>query len=381
MRFNWKNLKKIDQNDLSVVLNGPFNKHTYNAVKRVLKVLPKSKIIVSCWEQDDTTLIENIPNVLIVKSKDPGGLKLPGVFQMGMNYNRMIVAVRAGLNFVDTKYVLRMRNDLLLHDDRILIDYNYYFPKKEEKYGLFKEKIVTLSSFTQKIAVLPEYNDVNVSVSDWLHLGLTEDVKLYWNRIELIENQEEFANYYSNHPKYKDNDYAYKVFAFPEVYFTSFSVKEKFEIKNTGMYDTKLTDEEKEVNKHILFNNFIPLNYNMTKIWNQKSRYMVPQLLSFALFESWFYLDFLYWYQETFKDKQVQSRFGWINKSKNMYLSHWSFVRKMKISNKKEHIVWIFRLLTIWFLNILYMLFVKVFYRFVFLFEKRNFLKFKIKKN
>jgi len=94
------------------------------------------------------------------------------------NCNKMIASVQAGLSVVDTPWVLRIRADAMIrHAARIGTEYD-----------LFARHVGTPKAFRQPVAISPYYTinpfgieRMTFHVSDWYNIGLTDDVRDYWN--------------------------------------------------------------------------------------------------------------------------------------------------------------------------------------------------------
>lgn len=119
------------------------------------------------------------PEVDFLVESHPAGVLPPLKFDdKANNCNKMIGAVQAGLSAVDTRWVLRIREDAYIqHPARMGADYE-----------AFARHIGTPKAFRQPVAISPYYTinpfgleRMSFHVSDWYNLGLTEDVADYWN--------------------------------------------------------------------------------------------------------------------------------------------------------------------------------------------------------
>ena len=93
----------MDENKIDIILQGPYKPYVLDTAKFYQNLSFVNKVIISCWQDDDTP--KWYPQgILIVKNSKP---KSDGT----ANRNLQIVSSLGGLNYSKTKYALKMRND------------------------------------------------------------------------------------------------------------------------------------------------------------------------------------------------------------------------------------------------------------------------------
>tara|TARA_R110001592_G_scaffold133404_3_gene348625 strand:+ start:486 stop:1157 length:672 start_codon:yes stop_codon:yes gene_type:complete len=96
--------------DFTLLIQGKIKKNTKHYIEQYLNQC--DKIVVSCWEDDNTTDIESIQNVTVVKNRLPDlGLVKKWQFDQSANYYYQIFSTWVGLENVDTKYTIKLRSD------------------------------------------------------------------------------------------------------------------------------------------------------------------------------------------------------------------------------------------------------------------------------
>lgn len=174
MFFN--KIAKINNEDISVIVQGPIvgstnegpNKYyTKICLESIRKHLPKATIILSTWRNSRIT---DLDYDILVESDDPG-ISIMG--DSSPNCFRQIVSSIKGINECKTKYVAKMRTDMVLKSNHFLkyfIKYNLL--PFDPKYKLLKQRVVTLTTCNPA-----RRSKFPFTVSDWFFFGLTEDVK------------------------------------------------------------------------------------------------------------------------------------------------------------------------------------------------------------
>lgn len=114
---------KNEENYIDIVLQGQYSPYVLETAKHYLNLDFVNKVIISCWEQD------NIPNwyskdIKIVKNK------LPKTNGTG-NRNYQIVSSLNGLQHVQTKYAVKMRNDQRYDLDSMKNMFDFFHANKE----------------------------------------------------------------------------------------------------------------------------------------------------------------------------------------------------------------------------------------------------------
>jgi len=125
-----------------------------------------SKIIFSTWEGTNNIY----PNdILIIKNTDPGPLNIEGAKFLN-NFIRQIKSTKIGIDFVETKYTIKLRSD-------VKIDANLLSNKIAEL-NIMDDKIFF---FLESIPLRPFMFD------DKIQLAKTESIKQLWNN-RFLEN-------------------------------------------------------------------------------------------------------------------------------------------------------------------------------------------------
>ena len=266
--------KRIDSKDISVVIQGYYDPIlTANSVSSVRKHLKNATVILSTWKECDCSKADY--DVLVL-SDDPGNkdCALYADIPIPNNGNRQILSSKAGLEKVKTKYTLRMRSDMVLLSDDIL-SYTDAFPKREKDYKIFSEKIIIGELYSRNDFCYYDPNGCKHKVpkpfhpSDWFYFGLTSDLKLIYDNIDLIPDNE-LADYTCKYPKrVHSNKYKYSWRYTSEQHIILGVIKKYF--KNLRFEDwTDWDDENIKLSEKIMMNNFTVLNFCQHKILNQK---------------------------------------------------------------------------------------------------------------
>lgn len=199
-------------------MHGPVthkNDITKKSLAALRKLFPTSKIIFSTWKDSDLTGLDFDE---VVENEDPGAsvFNIPDdavpcpdkegfvqYFRNGKkkidkpkcnNVNRMILSVQEGLKKVDSKYVLKIRSDIILKNKNFL-KYWDKFPAYNGKYKIFEHRIIMNSTFAQFAHVFDEgIQLLPFHMSDWLHFGLTKDVSLLFSCP--LQDSKDASNYW-----------------------------------------------------------------------------------------------------------------------------------------------------------------------------------------
>lgn len=274
--------KSIDEKQISILVHGPIEDKrqlTKKVLEKIRKLFPNSPIILSTWENSN---LKGIEYDKLVLNKDPGaeyfnalpdatdskkhkghkefyiGEKFYCIYPKKNNVNRMLTTIKNGLEQVETEYVLKIRTDILLKNKKFL---NYWdkYKKYDEKYKIFKHRILNNAIYAQLAHVMKSgIQFLPFHMSDWIHFGYTEDVKLLFS---CPLQSDESAYYYWNnrirkqYDPFLDAQWQYP----PETYILS-TLAKKY-ISNIQFEDSD--DYNKENMQHsyrIIANNFVMLD-------------------------------------------------------------------------------------------------------------------------
>lgn len=173
--------------EITVIIHGPILKEavvgsplgmTHEAVQSVRQVLPGAKVVISTWAGSEA---EGFGAEQVVYSSDPGGNPY-GPGERPNNVNRQIVAMRAGLERVDTRWALKLRSDTKLVSASMVT----LWPRYQERNPCFKvfERRVTTSAILTYDARLcfgtKLFTPFFFHVNDMIQFGLTSDLRRLW---------------------------------------------------------------------------------------------------------------------------------------------------------------------------------------------------------
>ncbi len=273
----------ISDRDISVVVQGAvLGQQTIDCLNSVRKFLPNSEIILSTWEGSK---INHLDFDKVIFNKDPGGIKQ--VLMNTNNFKRQLISTKNGINEVERKYTIKLRTDFFLESCDFL-KYFDLFQKRNEKYLIFTHRVIVLSSYSRFFSDTNYNPPIFFHPSDFFFFGLTEDLKNYFNSVDLPKDEE----LYSWKCKYPNKSpYPFLCWKFsPEQFLCLGIVRKKFsnikydDWSDVNDYDTFLMSEK------ILFNNFIFLDSDMSGIasgkqnWILRHEYQVPGLINFSVF-------------------------------------------------------------------------------------------------
>ena len=269
----------IESEDISIVVQGAINEtETIKCLKNIRKYLPNAEVILSTWEGSDVKDLNGLYDILVL-NKDPGfGYYYKTETKVKLNnLNRQLYSTQEGLKRATKKYAMKVRSDIILTNANFLKYFDLY-PKRDKKYSLFKHKILTSTVFSRFV-----FNDylngnrfpeikINFHVSDWWFFGLKEDLNLYFNIPLAVEP--DFSNYYRQEEnKEKLNPYLYLEESYiqfsPEQYFAIKCFEKHFnnvKILHAG----DVSDENFELSRKFLINNFIFTEYEQSGIYAKK---------------------------------------------------------------------------------------------------------------
>lgn len=97
------------------------------------------------------------------------------------NINLMIAAAKTGLEHSNSKYTLRIRNDLFFCDRNFVDFYEKKIKNPIKNKSIFKQRVLVSEIFTLNPLTISK---MPFHYSDWFHFGLTEDIKKIWNSVD-----------------------------------------------------------------------------------------------------------------------------------------------------------------------------------------------------
>lgn len=287
----------FDQKDISILIHGRIENQTDSALKSIRKLFPLCKIILSTWKKSN---VSKLDYDLLVENDDPGAeiFNAPknslkdkngnAIFEIDgkkyviapkpNNVNRIIQTITNGIKYVKTKYLLRIRTDIILKNANFL---NYWnkFPKYNGRYKIFKHRIINSSSFAQFAHVMDDgIQLLPFHMSDWIHFGFTEDIKLLYSCP--FHNIEDSSQYWYKRKRKKYEPFLNAGWQYPpETYVLYSLVKQKFpevEFRDSDDYNCK----NMTISNMVMADNFIFVDqenfsfdiskYPQLKKWNSE---------------------------------------------------------------------------------------------------------------
>jgi hypothetical protein len=180
---------RIDAEEVTVVIQGPIDwsidpayarPTTLMLTRNVRRLMPSAKIVLSTWRNQN---VEGLSFDKLVFSEDPGPQGVWPSFTPN-NVNRQIVSTTAGLDEVSTKYVLKIRTDIILQSTAFMQEFACLYPIANDERAIFKRPVVAnnLTSRNSR-AVLERIGDnpLPLHPSDHVHFGLLEDLRCLWD--------------------------------------------------------------------------------------------------------------------------------------------------------------------------------------------------------
>ena len=183
----------IDFKDISVVIQGPVERAetasssfiTADVCKSVRELMPGAEIIVSTWEDCDTS---DLDYDKLIKNKN---ITANRIYMPNSNIdklhtvNHQIITTHNGISQSNRKYILKLRSDTKL----INLGFISYF----EKYNEYpKEKqLQSWKILSHRVVCLPTYNihkknGLAFNICDWTFFGLYNDMNMLFD-IPLVD--------------------------------------------------------------------------------------------------------------------------------------------------------------------------------------------------
>lgn len=261
-----KQERLISDKDISVIVQGAIDKNTILCLKSIRKYLPDAEIILSTWENSD---VSGLDYDKLVLGKDPGApeyTRSDGAVTP-CNINRQLVSTINGLKVASKYFSLKLRSDLFLSNNNFLKYFSRY-QTRDNNYQFFDRKVLISSIYTKKCSHI-NHMPVCYHPSDWIFLGLTNDLIKYFD-IPLADNTNFFNWTYKNplnNPYPKSNERYYI-----EQYYFINSFSKKFDLK---YYDlTCWSAYSINLWKQLLINNFIVIDNIDLGIYSNKHSYL-----------------------------------------------------------------------------------------------------------
>lgn len=271
----------IKEEDISIVIQGPIlYKSKFNTSQEITKLVckrarylfPHSEIILSTWENENTT---NLIFDKLVLNKDPGATWFNYEnYDLLNNCNRLIVSTKAGIAAASGKYVLKIRSDLFIISKKFL-QYFYKFPYFDKQYQFVKNRILAFSIYSikgHKTCLFTMQRPFHIS--DWAYFGYQEDL---YDLYDIPLTQEpEFSQWFLTRCKpFFDIEPARLWKMPPEQYVTSTFLKKYISIDFQHTAD--ISNNNLNLSEKLLANNFLILDQTQFMLISLK--YMNLQIL------------------------------------------------------------------------------------------------------
>lgn len=238
----------LESEEISIVVQGAISQYTQECLSSIRTNFPNAQIILSTWMNSD---VEGLEYDKVIFSEDPGALIIDDVSGTFNNINRQIISTKAGLDYVDRKYVLKTRTDIIWNNSNILRYFGEYDKHCKPKH--FKNRILICNYYTRNPNILP----LPFHISDWISFGLKEDIDLFYNiNIQSDEEIRWFKNNKKNQKKFYTNLLAKYV---PEQHICLNFIKKFYDVNCSSFYDA--SKENIRLTEEILANDFVVLNY------------------------------------------------------------------------------------------------------------------------
>jgi hypothetical protein len=241
--------------EISVILQGPVVNDiyppsglptTFYAIRKVRELLPKSEIIVSTWEGQDTALLEAD---IVICSRDPGGQLSPVANGVINNVNRQIISTTSGLNVASSALALKIRSDTILTGTNFIKVFQKSKPPKAE-WALFENRIISNNLSSRNPRAMP-HMPLSFHPADHVHFGLLCDLKTLW---DIPLQSDEDAEFFMRHPRpdrFRDCRETSRLT--PEQYICTSAFSKKFPINMAHYVDPHVID----LSEKLLLNNFV----------------------------------------------------------------------------------------------------------------------------
>ena len=181
----------INTKDISFVVQGPVTRPSINlCLDSIRKYFPGAEIILSTESQDLNGLDYDVPVII----NDVGNDILRNS-PFKLNVKRQIYSTQKGLEKVSRKYALKVRSDIEFTGNNFL-KYFDEFNKYDENYRVFNKRILV------PMIQHSRYGDFLFFPTDWLHFGLAEDIKNFFN---IPYNTDDNNAYVYEHPLYNQS--------------------------------------------------------------------------------------------------------------------------------------------------------------------------------
>lgn len=190
-------LRSVNQDNLSIIIQGPIIEGlTLKAVQETRNNFPFSEIVLSTYlDSNVADLVQYVD--IIVTIEDPG-LDNSNLSKANLEFNsnslRMIMSSLNGVNHASRDFIIRLRSDTYISNNKIMEFYNKHNTSGTE----FGSRILVAKIHDEKY-IHPSY------IGDWVQMGQQADIKkLYSSAMDffLLRRYESInQNFYINNGK------------------------------------------------------------------------------------------------------------------------------------------------------------------------------------
>lgn len=314
------NIQKINPADVTILIHGGLvfkqPKSLINCLESIRKTFKSSKIILSTWTHNKP-LAKNLKNYAdkFYFYEDPGGSPISLFSNSTHSLRRHIVSICKPIHHIESKYLLILRDDLIVSKDFFdkYEKYSRLISKHKLPYPL-KQPILALAEGTkiEGSNILSFFNiyssNFNFHTCDFLYFGLTEDLKKIFNK-KLIQNlSHDSNNFFVDNKK----DYFQKV-KFEKKYFNNSIYSQRYIAETYPIIQFFNTYNKTNI-RHSWISN--PENNLLSMNWHKNGCI----LISIGFFNG------IYWSKSRFLQKSI---FGVLFRYSEFYwLSHHSIFLK-----------------------------------------------------
>ena len=268
---------EIASKDISVIVSGPIDvRTTFISLQSVRKWLPDSKLIFSTWKGEFAKARitrAQLPIDVLVEGRDPGGPVINPVSQAQASLFRVVEQFDIAKTHVETPYVLRMRNDLVLRSANFLRLWRSLADFPERRFPVFNKKVMILSQYTrERLPGLKGRWPALLHTSDWFAFGETKDVCEFMTP-DLPASMVKYATYLTNMwPKLGPHaPYIFTTFQFPpEMWLGLRGVGDHVGISLSHWLERPVSKELEVRAQNALIDNFIVLPASSVGVESKK---------------------------------------------------------------------------------------------------------------
>lgn len=248
-------------NEITVIIQGTiYAQVTDRVIASVRQRLPQAKIILSTCDRTVSEDIKGYDKLII--SPDPGCFRYPECLnEHDNNVNRQIVTTLAGLQQVDTIYVLKLRSDFELSGNEFL-KYFDIFPQAERDFQVFAHKILACCYFTRNPSSDKPFP---FHPSDLVFFGYTKDLLKLFD-IPLMSKKQAYWNMEAKH------QYQYV----PEQYIFINCLRKNGFSADCNFYND-CNQQNIEQTEHYFASNFIFLSFEQFNLLPYKNTFSIAQ--------------------------------------------------------------------------------------------------------